>query len=64
MKRITFNINKKGDVKVVDASGYGHGCQEATQEIEKLLGVVDEQSRGTTENYYQEVDPLVLKNEA
>ena len=64
MKKITFTIAKNGDVQVKDVEGMGMGCQQATQDIEKLLGSVDENTRSHTQNYYVEVDPLVLKNDA
>jgi len=64
MKRQTFVIDTHGNVTVKDVCGMGMSCQQATADIEKLLGTVDENSRGLTENYYQEVDPLVLKQEA
>lgn len=52
MKRIKFLINKKGETTVVDAEGFGSTCQAATANVEGRLGIVDESSRGTTENYY------------
>jgi hypothetical protein len=63
-KKITFTIKKGGNVILNDAQGFGTGCQEATQDIEKLLGTVDAGSRQLTESYHQQVDPLELKNEA
>ena len=63
-KRITFTIDARGNATVKDVCGLGAGCQEATQDIEKLLGTADEGSRAPTESLYDKVDPLVLKNEA
>ena len=60
-KKITFTIEKGGNVVVKDAQGYGNGCQQATQDIEKLLGSVDESSRALTDNYYVEAEPEKLK---
>ena len=63
MKITRFKIETNGNVKIIDVTGAGASCHEATQDIEKLLGTVDESSRQLTESYYQTVDPLVLKNE-
>lgn len=63
-KRITFKIDKHGNATVADVCGLGQGCQEATQDIEKLLGAADEGSRAPTNSLYDKVDDLVLKNEA
>ncbi len=60
MKRISLTIGKTGDVKVNDVTGMGSGCLEATQDIEKLLGVVDENSRSQTSSMYEKVDDLKL----
>ena len=59
--RITAIIEKNGDVRFLNAIGLGMGCQQATADIEKALGIIDENSRALTDNYYQEVDPLILK---
>ena len=64
MRKITFTISAAGDVKLDDVQGMGTGCQQATQDIEKLLGKVDENSRATTDSSYQDVDPLILHQDA
>ena len=63
-RKYSFVIEKNGNVRVADVVGMGANCQQATEDTEKLLGKVDESSRSMTENYFVEVDPLVLKNSA
>lgn len=64
MKRLSFKIDKNGNATLVDACGYGTGCQAATQDIEALLGKADDATRADTASLYDKVDHLVLKNEA
>ena len=63
MKTISLTIDNNGNVKVNDVFGMGMSCQQATADIEKLLGSIDENSRSITASYFQEVDPLLLHNE-
>jgi DNA integrity scanning protein DisA with diadenylate cyclase activity len=63
-RKISFSIAKNGDVTLKDVCGLGTNCQEATQDIEKLLGNVDENSRSLTQNYFVENDPLKLTQDA
>jgi hypothetical protein len=60
MKKLNINISKDGNVKLNDACGFGHGCQEATADIEALLGTADENSRATTQSAYEKVDDQIL----
>jgi len=55
MKEITFLISDKGRVTLEDATGFGSGCQEATEMIEKMLGTPDNSSRDLTQAYYEDV---------
>jgi hypothetical protein len=41
----------------------GAGCQEATADIEKMLGQVDESSRKSTADAFVKADDLILKRE-
>lgn len=54
MKKLKFQINRSGNVTLLDAEGYGTACQAATAGVEKRLGVVDEGSRAATDSLYAE----------
>ncbi len=50
-KEVTFIIGKEGEVRIDKLEGYGSGCLEATELLEKRLGGVDNSSRRMTEEY-------------
>ena len=58
-KKMTFKINKDGNVIVDSVEGYDRACMEATKFIEKALGKADESTRKTTEEYDK---PVKLDN--
>ena len=61
MKRsLKFQIARNGNVKTDGSTGFAGGCAEATAEVEKLLGQVDESSRQLTQDYYVQNDPLTI----
>jgi hypothetical protein len=62
-KRITFQIGTNGNITGTDTCGMGAGCQEATADIEKMLGQVDESSRKSTADAFVKADDLILKRE-
>jgi len=51
-KKLTFKIDKEGNVKIENVEGYGSSCLDATKFIEGALGVADESSRKLTEEYH------------
>lgn len=51
MKKLEFVIDRKGNIKQVAATGFGSKCLEATSNLERRLGVVDESSRQMTEEF-------------
>ena len=55
-KKMTFKINKDGNVIVDSVEGYGSACMEATKFIERALGKADESTRKTTEEYDKPVN--------
>lgn len=55
MREVIIIIDKYGNASIENLVGFGSSCIEATQDIEKLLGKVDEQSRKTTDSYYEQV---------
>jgi hypothetical protein len=57
---ITIKVANNGNVTIVDVVGAGSNCQNATADLEKALGIVDEKSRETTASAYQDVDPIKL----
>jgi len=59
-QKIQLLVDKKGNSTIVDVTGAGGGCQELTSGLEKLLGIVDEQSREKTAAAFESVDPLTL----
>lgn len=59
MKRLKFQINRQGQATLVDAEGYGTTCRQATENVEKRLGVVDESSRQATGSLYAEPEQQV-----
>lgn len=54
MKRLKFQISKQGLATLVDAEGYGTTCRQATENVERRLGVADESSRASTSSLYAE----------
>lgn len=54
MKRLKFQINKQGVATLLDAEGYGQTCRQATENVERRLGVADESSRASTGSLYAE----------
>ena len=59
-KKIVFKIDNEGSVAITEVEGYGSSCLEATKQIEKGLGLVDETSRKFTSEYN---DPVEQKQE-
>jgi hypothetical protein len=51
-KKLTFKIDREGNVKIENVEGYGSSCLEATKFIEGMLGSADESSRKLTEEYH------------
>jgi hypothetical protein len=54
-KKIVFKINQNGDILIDKVEGYGSSCLEATKDIEKALGKVNESSRKMTHEYEEPV---------
>lgn len=59
MKRLKFQISKQGLATLVDAEGYGATCRQATENVERRLGVVDESSRASTGSLYADPEQQV-----
>lgn len=55
-KKIVFKINNEGNVAIAEVEGYGSSCLEATKQIEKGLGLVEEGSRKLTSEYNDPVE--------
>jgi hypothetical protein len=53
MAKIRIKIDPLGNPTILDVTGHGKNCQEATKNFEKLLGMAKEESRALTEQYYE-----------
>jgi len=61
MKRIELLIDSNGATKVVNATGFGKDCLNATANMERRLGAVDESSRELTDGYYADPEALTAE---
>ena len=61
-KSIKFEV-KNGSARVVDVCGLGADCQQATADIEALLGKADESTRASTDELYKSAENT-LKTDA
>jgi len=59
--QVNIMIDKKGNASIVNVSGLGMTCMNATAKLEKILGVVDESSRELTDNFFM-VELIALEN--
>jgi hypothetical protein len=55
MKKLSFKVDKEGNVQILNVEGYGQNCLAATELIEKALGIVNEKSRELTDEYNKPV---------
>lgn len=55
MSKIIFKINKDGNVLIDKVEGYGAGCLNATEMIERALGKADESTRSFTDEYNEPI---------
>ena len=55
-------IDKKGNASIINVTGLGMTCMNATAKLEKMLGIVDESSRALTDNFFM-AEPIALENE-
>jgi len=62
MSKIRISIDPKGNPKILDVSGLGQNCQEATKNFEKMLGKASEETRQLTDNHF-ELEPERLLQE-
>jgi hypothetical protein len=53
MPRVRIQVDKNGNAKILDVTGAGTNCVEATKNFEKMLGQVKEDTRTLTESYYE-----------
>jgi hypothetical protein len=55
-KKMTFKIDKEGNVLVEKVEGYGSSCLEVTRNLEKALGSADESTRVLTDEINKPVE--------
>lgn len=53
MARIRILVDKHGNAKILDVTGAGTNCLEATKNFEAQLGQAKEEQRNLTESYYE-----------
>ena len=59
-QKMSIEIGRQGDSRVLDVIGAGPECQKLSSGIEEALGIVQEHTRETTASAYVPVDPLKL----
>lgn len=62
-QQIHIQIDKHGNSRIVDMTGFGTNCQAASREIEKTLGKVVESSRHLTDSFLEELPPSEIQND-
>lgn len=62
-KKIVFKIDKEGNVKIDEVTGFGGDCKNFTELLENSLGKVDEGSRNYTDEYHGTIDISSDSNE-
>jgi hypothetical protein len=60
MKKIDIKVDNKGNATIMNIYSYGTQCGSVAEQIEKLLGTPDENTRGNTEEYYKQDNTLTV----
>ncbi len=55
-KKIVFKIDKEGNVKIDEITGFGSECKNFTELLENSLGTTDEASRVFTDEYQGSIE--------
>lgn len=63
MAQVRILVDKNGNAKILDVTGAGQNCMEATKNFEKNLGQAKEDSRQLTESYYEVLPEQELEQE-